>query len=84
MRARYQDFKNNYANPRAFHVNRNTINCGTMLSNPFVMGAGVSKNLRGAEAGNPMHRKGLRRLQVIVDDLMIEVRTGGRIISSHT
>ncbi|CAB1096081.1 unnamed protein product [Ectocarpus sp. CCAP 1310/34] len=39
-------------------------------SNPLVMGAGVSKNLRRAEVDCPMHRAKLRCLQQIVDHLM--------------
>ncbi|CAM9548053.1 unnamed protein product, partial [Ectocarpus fasciculatus] len=38
-------------------------------SNPLVMGAGVSKNLRRAEVDRPMHRAKLRCLQQIIDHL---------------
>lgn len=37
------------------------------------MAAGVSKNLRSAEAERPMHRKRLRRLQEVIDALTSEV-----------
>ncbi|CAN0565602.1 unnamed protein product, partial [Ectocarpus sp. 12 AP-2014] len=43
-------------------------------SNPLVMGAGVSKNLRRSEVDRPMHRARLRCLQQIIDDLTNEVR----------
>lgn len=42
-------------------------------SNPFVMGAGVSKQLEAADGDHPMHRKGLRRLQRNIDALTNEV-----------
>ncbi|CAM9300686.1 unnamed protein product, partial [Ascophyllum nodosum] len=42
-------------------------------SNPLVMAAGVSKNVKTAEAENPMHRIGLRRLQKIVDEVTNEL-----------
>ncbi|CAM9478531.1 unnamed protein product [Ectocarpus fasciculatus] len=42
-------------------------------SNPLVMGAGVSKNLRRAEVDRPMHRARLRCLQQIIDDLTNEL-----------
>ena len=44
-----------------------------MFSNPLVMAAGVSKNVKTAEAERPMHRIGLRRLQKIVDEVTNEV-----------
>ena len=45
----------------------------TTFSNPLVMAAGVSKDVKTAEAESPMHRIGLRRLQKIVDEVTNEV-----------
>eukprot|EP00752_Nemacystus_decipiens_P009021 g8052.t1 len=42
-------------------------------SNPLVMAAGVSKSLKLAERASPMHRGGLRRLQMLLDDLTNEL-----------
>eukprot|EP00903_Cladosiphon_okamuranus_P019883 g18275.t1 len=42
-------------------------------SNPLVMAAGVSRNLKLALRASPMHRVGLRRLQSIIDDLTNEL-----------
>ncbi|CAN0376362.1 unnamed protein product, partial [Ascophyllum nodosum] len=42
-------------------------------SNPLVMAAGVSKNVKTAEAERPMHRIGLRRLQKVVDEVTNEL-----------
>ncbi|CAN0416276.1 unnamed protein product [Ascophyllum nodosum] len=42
-------------------------------SNPLVMAAGVSKDVKTAEAESPMHRIGLRRLQKIVDEVTNEL-----------
>eukprot|EP00903_Cladosiphon_okamuranus_P014653 g13587.t1 len=42
-------------------------------SNPFVMGAMVSRTLRRSEVDHPMHHKGLRRLQGIVDSFTNEL-----------
>ena len=47
----------------------------TMLhvSNPFGMGAGVSKILSQAEVNHPMYERGLRRLQHRIDEFNEEV-----------
>ncbi|CAB1107646.1 unnamed protein product [Ectocarpus sp. CCAP 1310/34] len=42
------------------------------LSNPFAMGAGLSRTLRTSEVDHPMHQLGLRRLQSIIDDFTKE------------
>lgn len=46
------------------------------ISNPLVMAASVSKNLRNAETDRPMHRTRLRCLQQIIDELTSEVASG--------
>lgn len=44
-------------------------------SNPFVMGAGVSRTLRKSEVDHPMHQRSLRRLEGTVDEFTNEVRS---------
>ena len=51
-------------------------------SNPLVMAAGVSRDLKLAERASPMHRGGLRRLQLILDNLTNEVRAGRSFASN--
>ncbi|CBN74318.1 Ankyrin Repeat Transient Receptor Potential Channel [Ectocarpus siliculosus] len=45
----------------------------TNASNPFAMGAGLSRTLRTSEVDHPMHQLGLRRLQSIIDDFTMEL-----------
>lgn len=47
--------------------------CDEIGSNPFVVGAGLSKTLRRSEIDNPMHKHGLNRLQHAIDELANEV-----------
>ncbi|CAN0455764.1 unnamed protein product, partial [Ectocarpus sp. 12 AP-2014] len=45
----------------------------TNASNPFAMGAGLSRTLRTSEVDHPMHQLGLRRLQGIIDGFTKEL-----------
>eukprot|EP00903_Cladosiphon_okamuranus_P014652 g13586.t1 len=42
-------------------------------SNPFVMGAGVSRALRTSEVDHPMHQRSLRRLEGTIDEFTNEL-----------
>lgn len=54
------------------------------ISNPLVMAASVSKNLRNAETDRPMHRTRLRSLQRIIDELTSEVASQELVSSQRS